>query len=134
MRDRMELDVMRAFVKLLADGEKIVVTARDKSRTLKVAKPARHVRDAYQTTGYYLGLTGYGTHYTLCVPDSADEAARLRYPQNPGIGERVYSLDRDTKRSQNPATDAKNGVTGSDIVSDTTAADLIDSGPEGDFR
>lgn len=134
MPERMELSVMRAFVKLLEDGEKVSVNARDKTRTLTVTEPARHVRDTYQTNGFYLGLTGYGTHYTLCVPDSEDEGVRLRYPQNPGLGELVHGLRRLEQTSRNADSAEPVGVAGTDLVSDTTAADILDSGPEGDFR
>ncbi|WP_440767551.1 hypothetical protein [Natronorubrum sp. DTA7] len=133
-------DLMRAFVKQLEAGETIVVDARDKTRSLEVAEPARHVRDAYRTNGYYLPLEGHGTHYTLCVPDSEVEAIRLRYPSKPGLGVPVSRLDRQGTAAASRDTPKRPNATGATdqdqppITSDTTAADIMDPGPEGDFR
>ncbi|APX98638.1 hypothetical protein [Natronorubrum daqingense] len=139
-------DTLRSLVIGLEKGEEIVVTARDKRRVLTVSETARHVCSQYQTPGYYLPLAGYGTNYTVCVPDSGPNVVRLRYPSNPGLGEPDEAIEREDESRENECgneseTEARTDVfSRSDtrnaavIISDTTAADLYNAGPDGDFR
>lgn len=97
--------------KQLREGEKVEIEASDTTRTLTVTEAARHVdREPYRYNGLLVTLEGYGTEYTLGVPER-DRPAVLLYPSNPGLGEIVKDIDR--------KGDGEFG-----IVAEQTAADL----------
>jgi len=80
--------------KQLREGETVEVEAADTTRTLTVTKEARYVeREPFQDNGLLVTLEGYGTEYTLKIPDR-DRPATLRYPSSDVLGQGVKDIRR----------------------------------------
>lgn len=82
------------IAKQLQEEDRVSVeTGSNKDRTLTVVDEARYVeREPYRCNGLLLTFEGYGTEYTLEVPEN-DQPVRLLYPSNDGIGELVHGID-----------------------------------------
>lgn len=97
--------------KKLREDESVEVVAADKTRSLTVVEEARYVeREPYRYNGLLVSLDGYGTEYTLEVPEN-DRPATLLYPSGDAPGELVRDIRRD-------------GDGGFGIVAEKTASDL----------
>jgi hypothetical protein len=97
--------------KQLREGESVEVVCADTNRSLTVTRGARYVeREPYQDNGLLVTLEGYGTEYTLKVPER-DRPAKLRYPSGDVMGELVKDIRRQNDDSFG-------------IVAEQTAGDL----------
>lgn len=98
--------------KQLTEGEKVEVDASDKTRTLTVTEEAHYVeRSPYRCDGYLVDFEGYGTEYTLEIPDQEESPPVLLYPSGNALGELVRDIQRKDEESI-------------EIVAEQTAADL----------
>lgn len=100
--------------KQLCEGDRVIVDAADTTRTLTVVDEARYVdREPYRSAGLLLTLEGYGTEYTIEVPDE-NRPPVIKYPSGTVLGEVIHDIQPDT---------AGDGG-GFDIVASHTASDL----------
>lgn len=99
-------------VKQLQEGEKVVVEAGYKERTLTVSSEAEFLdREPYRCNATAIRLEGYGTEYRLECPDTGyDRLPALHYPSTDINGEIVKNVEPQDR------------VMG--IVAEKTAADL----------
>jgi hypothetical protein len=102
---------IRAVAEQLSVDDRVEIEAADKTRTLAVTKEPREVdRRPYRCKGLLVSLEGYGTDYSIEIPDD-DRAARLLYPSGPSYG--IDIRDLSVEEGTEPA-----------LVSNRTAADM----------
>lgn len=103
---------VRGVAKQLHEGEKVEIRAGGKNRKLTVTMEAEYVeREPYRCNGLLVDLEGYGTEYTLEVPENDDQPPVLLYPSGSALGEIVRNV-----KSKEEASFG--------IVAEKTAADM----------
>lgn len=103
---------VHGVAKQLREGEEVEIRAGGKERTLTVTRTARFVeRRQYRCNALLVDFEGYGTEYTLEVPEDDDQPPVLHYPSGNNLGEVVRDIE--SKESEQFG-----------LVAEKTAADM----------